>query len=395
MATKKTITILNHGTMNSSGDDLVISRLKSHMVGLRGGTWMLNTGVGTFAQAMDRHYLPGWNALGGTFWAKGINKNVDESVAFVKEHCKRNGAAMTQVNMAGHSRGSMTALKIAHALQKDDDTKGCDVNLFLIDPVPGNLGWVNSGMYKDIAISGNVKNAYMILAESERRNAFRPYVDKAFLYDMPTHRMDTIPGNHGGINELEADGHHESADVVLHHAVKFLFEHGTDFNNGGQALQSTGQLLELYATIMVTFQKYKKQGHASRNLEYSLFGGMAKGDRKVQVQHRDKKVGWANVPGLEKNEFDGKAMKGMAQQVPSLAGLSRESRFFANHDHKSLFRVGYPSASAFIEKLEMGGNPQTFGAMVSDAGFRSDRDRMGERGLAHLLGWMQYASGAA
>ena len=395
MATKTTITILNHGTMNSSGDDLVISRLKHHMVGLRGGTWMLNTGVGTFAQAMDRKYLPGWNALGGTFWAKGINKNVDDSVAFVKAHCARHGAGMVQVNMAGHSRGSMTALKIAHALQTDDDTKGCDVNLFLIDPVPGNLGWVNSGMYKDIAIAGNVKHAYMILAESERRNAFRPYVDKAFLYDMPTHRMDTVPGNHGGINELDADGHHESADVVLHHAVKFLFEHGTDFNNGGQALRSTAQLLELYATIMLTFQKYKKQGHASKNLMYELIGGVATGDRTVQVHNANKKAGWANVPGLEKNKFDGKAMRGMRQHVPSLAGLSKESRFFANHDHKTLFRAAFPSASAFIEKLEMGGDAQTAGAMVADPVFRSDREKMGDQGRAHLLSWMQYLSGAA
>ncbi|HTN74988.1 MAG TPA: hypothetical protein VL096_07065 [Pirellulaceae bacterium] len=397
-----TITILNHGTMNASGDELVITKLKEIMVGIRGGsrhdngtaTWMLNTGVGSFAQAMDRGYMAGWNSIGGIFWAKGLNKNVEESLAFIKQRVVGHQPDNVTVNLAGHSRGSMTALKIAHGLQEDNSTRGCRVNLFLIDPVPGNLGWVNSGMYKNIAVSGNVKNAYMILAESERRNAFRPYIDKCFLYDMPTHRMDTIPGNHGGINEVSHKKHSESAKIVLHHAVTFLEEHGTPLNgNGGAMKQNPAQLLELYGAIMLKFQKYKNQGAASANLAFFATGGTSRGDRKLQVHNSSKKVGLLNVPNLEKNKFDGKEMKGMQQHVSSLSGLSRESRYFANYDHKRIFRQELPAASHHIERLESSYNQKAYNAMMSDAAFLNELAKLGAQGQMHFLSWRSQIAG--
>ena len=388
---KRTITILNHGTMNSNDDDLVITALHNRLwpTGPRGRDWMLNTGVGTYAQAGDRGYLPGWNAIGGTLWAKGINKAVDESVDFVKKHCAVYGAAQMNVNMAGHSRGSMTALKIAYALQQDDDTKGCDVNLFLIDPVPGNLGYVNAGMYKDIAIQSNVKNAYMLLAETERRNAFRAYVDQKFLDALPTHRMDTVPGNHGGINELSPKGRHEAADVVLHHAVTFLTKHGTVFHKPGRVTKTPEQLTELYATIMLEFQKYKKQGSKLENLVFNVQGGVASGDRMVQHAMPYKGGYHAEQRGLAKDKVGGVRMTTLKHQASSLDGLNKETRFFANYDHKSLFRIAFPSASNYIEKLESCGTRQKLDLMLTDPAFYSDRDRMGEKGQEHLASWQK------
>jgi hypothetical protein len=395
MPAKRTITILNHGTMNSNDDDLVITALDYRLspTGPSGRDWMANAGVGTYAQAGDRDYLPGWNAIGGTFWAKGINKAVDESVAFVRKHCAVYGADRMNVNMAGHSRGSMTALKIAYALQQDDETKGCDVNLFLIDPVPGNLGWVNAGMYKDIAIQGNVKHAYMLLAETERRNAFRAYVDRKFLDSLPTHRMDTVPGNHGGINELNPDGLHEAADVVLHHAVTFLKRHGTVFHNPDRVTKTPEQLSELYATIMLDFQKYKKQGGKLQNTIYNVMGGVASGDRTVQKAMPNKPANWlVQQRGLAKDKVGGVGMTTM--QHESLAGLNKETRFFANLDHKAQFRVTFPSACGYIEKLETGGTRQQLDLMLTDPAFYSDRDRMGENGRQHLAGWQRQLSRA-
>ena len=386
MPEKRTITILNHGTLNSNEDDLVITRLDQSLLaptGPKGGDWMANTGVGSSEQAGDRKYLPGWNAVGGTFWAKGLNKNVDDGVAFVKKHCAQHGAKNINVNMAGHSRGSMTALKIAYALQKDTDTAGCEVNLFLIDPVPGNLGWVNAGMYKNIAIQGNVKHAYMLLAETERRNAFRAYVDKKFLDSLPTHRMDTVPGNHGGINELNPkSGLHESADVVLHHAVTFLSRHGTVFYEPGRVTKTPEELSELYATIMVDFQRYKAQGHSIDN--HIGQGGVARGDRVVQVEN--KKVNpLLALRHLAKDKVHGVGMTTIPHVA--LAGLNKETRFFANQDHKAQFRVTFPSACNFIEKLETGASRQTHNEMLTDPSARSDRNRMGAKGQQHLANW--------
>jgi len=90
------------------------------------------------------------------------------------------------------------------------------------------------------------------------------------------------------------------------------------------------------------------------------------------------------VRGLEKGKFVGKAMQGMRQHVPSLAGLSEASRCFANHDHKTLVRAAFPTASVYIEKLDSGGDAQLAGAMMA-----------GDQWRAHLLSWMQYLSGAA
>jgi hypothetical protein len=380
------VTILNHGTFNAEHEDIVISRLGKLLFGTRNKQWMLNTGVGTLGQAKDRHYLPGWNTLGGIFWAKGLDKNVEDAVTFVKGHCQNtvNGAAATlKVNIAGHSRGSMTALKIAVRLREEEETKDCPVNLFLIDPVPGNLGWINAGMYKGIAIDrANVKHAYMILAESERRGAFKPYVDQTFLANEPTHYMDTIPGDHGGINASGA-GKHESADVVLHHAVTFLREHGTGFKDTTGVLKNKAELLELYAGIMLKFLRYQKQG-----------GATATSDRKLQVYNRHKKVGIWNKGGLEKNKFDGRSMRGMGTTVEALSGLqvAPEARFFANHDHKLILRDLHGGLCAQIERIEQANagdrRAELRDEMCDDAAFHARYMAMGLDAREHFARWL-------
>jgi hypothetical protein len=69
-----TLTILNQGTMNSSSGDphLVISQLERWMHGPDGGSWTITQGVGTWKLTKEQWTLPGWTALGGIFWAKGI-----------------------------------------------------------------------------------------------------------------------------------------------------------------------------------------------------------------------------------------------------------------------------------------------------------------------------------
>jgi len=352
----------------------------------------MNAGVGSSEQQEERAYLKGWSAIGGIAWAKGMNKNVEDSVEFVRGHCKRRHASNMRVNMAGHSRGSMTALKIAHRLQEEDDTKGCEVNLFLIDPVPGNLGWVNSGMYKKIAMEGNVREAYMFLAESERRNAFKPYIDKKFLQNQPAYRMDSIPGNHGGINQLANQGRHDSGYVVLHHAVTFLAEHGTAFNDSTLGTKSPVDLLEHYAAIMLDFQGYKSQGHkrSEGNVVFHvLAGGVTKGDRKVQVHNPQKFAGPLNVPNLEKNQFDSKPMVGLGTRVEALSGLSRETRFFANYDHKRLFRENLAAASAHIEQIELHNDKETRAAMFKDPAFLACHKGMGNLARHHVTKWLE------
>src|SRR5262249_13357342 len=154
-------------------------------------------------------------------------------------------------------------------------------------------------------------------------------IDEVFLQGMPRHVMDTIPGNHGGINEL-GSSKHESADVILHSAVTFLTAMGTKFTT--QAHQSGGksdkELLDLYPDIMVKFQGYKKQGSRLNNLAFCLVGGVRKHDRKVNTR-----IPNANSH-LDKNNYQGQLMQG----IPGFSHLRTGGcRFFANQDHKVLF----------------------------------------------------------
>jgi hypothetical protein len=387
------VTILNQGTWNEENEDIVIARLGLLLAGPRNEWWMLNAGVGTRDQTDNRgNTFHGWNALGGAVWARGIDKNVEDAVTFVKRHChtSANGAANLTVNIAGHSRGSMTALKIAVRLKEEEKTADCPVNLFLIDPVPGNLGWVNAGMYKGIAIDkANVRNAHMILAESERRETFKPYVDQTFLANDPTHYMDTIPGNHGGINAL-AGNDHEAGDIVLHHAVEFLRGHGSVFEDTTAVSKGKPELLELYAGIMIKFLRYQKQG-----------GAKATDDRKLQVYNHHKKVGFWNKGGLEKNQFDGRSMRGMGTAIPALSGLqvAPEARFFANQDHKHLLRESHGALCAHIERVEQANTPESRAQarddMYNEPTFPARLFAMGLLGREHFGRWYRQLGGDA
>jgi len=177
---------------------------------MQGDDWILNEGAGTEALRREQRTTWGWTTVAGIAMGMGVDGNAERSVEFVKERMGparilKNESANHTVNLAGHSRGSITCFKIANRLQQDPITRGCTVNIFAIDPVAGNTGAWNSSSYKQITLLGKVAHARMIMAESERRNAFRPYIDQIFLSDDPAHELDTIPGNHGGINELGRD----------------------------------------------------------------------------------------------------------------------------------------------------------------------------------------------
>jgi hypothetical protein len=356
------LTILTHGTCNASsgkilGDPgLVISRLEQWMVGAAGGQdtqWMINQGVGTWLLNKEQKTMPGWTLIGGIVWGKGIEEQVEAAIKFVKPWVKKYGANNVTVNLAGHSRGSITCMKIAHHLQEKNETKGCPVNMFLIDPVPGNMGCLNNGVYRKIAIEGNVKKSYMILAENERRNSFRAVIDNVFLQNMPQHQMDTIPGNHGGINETGAVDN-ESANVVLHHAVKFLVARGSEFNHGAAtAIKTQNELLELYAQLMLKYQSYEAQGSRKNNTPFRFVGGVSSaGDRNVETkvkENRSLRIG-RNIPFLEKNKYRGQGMKGLNG---NLGALKNGFRFFANFHHRQIFGVAYPNAFQYVKDLEV------------------------------------------
>lgn len=389
------LTILNHGTMNSSKGDktLVITKLESLLGGKSGtGDWMINQGAGTWQLSMQRLMshgdLPGWQTVGGIVWGKGVDENVEKSYKWVCHKIGSSQPGTFTVNLAGHSRGSITCFKIANRLHNSDKTKGCRVNIFAIDPVAGNLGMINSGVYKDIVLQSNINSAYMFLAETERRLNFRPYIDKKFIEGLPEHRMDTIPGNHGGINELKATRRHESGDVVLHHAIKFLRANGTQFTDSVELRvrsKGHGELLVLYATIMDHFMEYKNQDKKESGIK-------EKEDLRVYNLRKEsaENVRESLSRGfLEKNKFGG-------HYGSNGLGRPRPSRFFANLDHEDLFKQHYGATYEFLIEAQMlqgDALMNKIGEMVDDQNFQRNLSSMDKAVAGNLKNWMRKACG--
>jgi hypothetical protein len=127
------VTILCHGTANStnrgtsSGSELVITRISALLTGQEGEQWILNEGAGT-QELRDQNRVSG--GFMGVFAGEGVEANAEASVRFVKRTLERE--KHLTVNLAGHSRGSITCYKIAYKLLQTYGTN-LPVNIFILD----------------------------------------------------------------------------------------------------------------------------------------------------------------------------------------------------------------------------------------------------------------------
>lgn len=401
------VTILCHGTDNSTdvatsgGNTLVISRITELLAGTEGKDWMLMEGAGT-QRLRDQNVDASW--AGGVFKGSGVEENVERARKFIEKESRAsfkaqdgkpgNRVQMT-VNLAGHSRGSITCYKIAHALRNDPGVK---INIFAIDPVPGNNGGINKEMHKHLTLGQNVVNSFLLLAESEHRLNFRPYVDALYCLNWPEHGFDTIPGTHGGINELTGQ-EHEAADIVLSRALKFLKDNGsTLLQHADHEILDEQQLLDRYSAMMLRIKEYKK--HASLNLfkarswdEFkSAAGNLGTSSLNVD-KHRI-----ANVAG-DKLTWGGEEPKGLIDSVkvrvkqaigehlPTPKGRSahhglnmseairrmsgdkahakRTNRYFANQQHEKIFRAAYTGTFTALNNVERSADKELLLALAA------------------------------
>lgn len=395
------LTILCHGTDNSrdtstsGGHKLVISKIAELLEGAEGKDWLLLEGAGT-EKLREQGVDSKWHA--GVFWGAGVQANVDKAVKFATEEFRQASPEIesagnkirissTTVNLAGHSRGSITCYKIAHALRK---FPGIKINIFAIDPVPGNNGSINKEMHEHIQLGDNVNNSFLMLAESEHRLNFRPYVDALYCIGQPNHKFDTIPGTHGGINELAGD-QHEAAYIVLSRALKFLKKNGSRFAPSLAEIHilEDKEVLRLYARMMMRIKEYKRFASvnpfkASSGKEaLGMVGNLATSSLNVD-KHRianvaaDKSTwGGAKPKGLV-NVVKAQIREGLAKHTQPDAGRSanhglnlgeavermtgdkahalRSNRFFANQQHEKLFGKTYPQISQEVKNLEEAGD---------------------------------------
>ena len=364
-----TLTVLSHGTANSTNTDtsegstLVISKIAKCLDGADGTQWILNEGAGTdelTAQGVRTGRIPFFGGTAeGVLGGKGVEGNVRRSVEWILKRLEKNPGNIT-VNLVGHSRGSITCYKIARALCDNKETSLLRVNIFAIDPVPGNTGHVftkNGENYKNIILGGNVwqGNSFLLLAESEHRLVFRPYVDALYACGLPQHKFDTIPGTHGGINMLEGR-EPEAAAIVLSRALDFLAANGSPMKEGAKEYILDGQKrLKRYAQIMLRIGDYKRD--ASIN---PIKGGTEAVVNLASALLRTEKHRVANVqhtagsgPELGRGDFKGKDFRELINTMSRGDGVSmRPCRFFCNLDHQEQFALSYPSIFETVRALE-------------------------------------------
>ena len=299
-----------------------------------------NSGVGTPAQYPRRQ-----GKIRGLFAGHGVEGNVIRSVRFVRDTLTRE--RHLTVNLAGHSRGSITCYKIAYQLFETYQNT-VPVNIFAIDPVPGNNGKINEDMYKQMALRDNVAKSFLMLAESEHRQTFRPYIDERYATrNRGEHKYDTMPGTHGGINMLTGS-EHEAAELVLSRALRFLEKHGTLLENRHDILRDDAALRK-YSELMTRISEYKarasinpfKSGGLGNLFATSLH---VEKHRIVNVAGPKTAFGGANnalVPSPEdrvRKDHHGLGMNTALQQMGQAEPQSqRPIRSFANKEHEKLF----------------------------------------------------------
>jgi hypothetical protein len=358
------LTVLSHGTANSTDTEtsegcvLVISQIANLLDGEEDRDWILNQGAGTSKLRKTGVSSSSVKGIGG---GKGVEDNVSRSVSWIMERFKQLKGNIT-VNLAGHSRGSITCYKIARALCDDRASSRIPINIFAIDPVPGNTGHAftkNGENYKNIILGGNTwqGNSFLLLAESEHRLIFRPYVDALYACGLPRHKFDTIPGTHGGINMLDGE-EHEAADIVLSRALEFLQMNQSPMMRAADNYILSGEeRLGKYAQLMTRIRKYKS--HASIN---PVKGGLGAVGNFVTGGFRFEEHRVANVqkpntgPEAQRGDFHGgKMSKAITSMSGDEAHATRPHRFFCNHDHQELFRASYATIFEMVRMLERSG----------------------------------------
>lgn len=161
------------------------------------------------------------------------------------------------INMIGWSRGAVTCLRIAMALQekiREGLFLPVSMNLFLIDPVVGGPTTREFGMDH---IAPLVDRLVGILSMHENRPGFSPLSADKMYKHREADSQDIIylpmPGVHS--DQVSKGGKFsDSADVTWNLAYKFLSSVGTKFSGlprGFRPLNSPGEMCDAYARMIL------------------------------------------------------------------------------------------------------------------------------------------------
>ncbi len=181
----------------------------------------------------------------------------------------------TAINLCGWSRGGVTCLMLAHAIQEagfPSLNPNLKVNVFTFDPVPGGKNdFVCSGTFDQTGrvgspyeISSCVTHYASILQETLKRNMYWVIPkDGNFECTVPEPQSaDTVvdlypmPGGHGEACTFNnGKGATPVGQIGMHLAQKFLTDAGTELIVDDT--QGPADLIELYAMIRLAYTEKK------------------------------------------------------------------------------------------------------------------------------------------
>ena len=252
------------------------------------------------------------------------------------------------VNVAGFSRGGVSAIMLGHAMQAAGfaDLASVRVNIFTFDPVPGGLNdFKDKGNFAATGRAGTPKTLAPIVANyrSILQESLKTWIggivpkDRTFKCVVPDYigsnpartprELFPMPGDHGASASYTNDK--GPGAIGAHLCQSFLMAHGTDFTSN--FVLSPSELLEAYATTRLSHTK----------------GGKAFGEKQAASKHR----------------------------VNLVANPFRRHPFYVNAQHATLMAMHYPSVAKAIDgdgtvegaaRAQLAGTlPTTFSALVN------------------------------
>lgn len=339
----ETVTVFSCGTAASREDNFSIPFTKKQT---RGRCW-INDGPGsghapsraeTVLKKVEQgkgfsDWLAGarhWDdGLQGLLRGLGTQDNIVMSLQWLwVEFYER---PFRRINLAGWSRGGVTSIMLAHAIQEAGfGNHGVEVNVFAFDPVPGGANdFGNKGTFDTTGRVGDPRHLPAIVNEYESIlmenvagwGGIKPYLFKSVqpttTGNLTRVRNHPLPGTHADCVTYD-DVHNPVGKIGIHLLHRFLSRHGTQLD--WHCMQSDMRVLEMYAETRIKFS-IKKGGLFHKK-------GAKKSAHRVRAAIVD-------------NAF-------------------RHDRFFINQHHYDLMQQVLPNVHAFLTQ----GQPLSAKAML-------------------------------
>lgn len=195
----------------------------------------------------------------GSLFGVGTADNVIMAIQWLWEQFyvgkKSDHTSFSTINLVGFSRGAVTCIMLAHAIDEAGFKKKNDamkVNIFNFDPVPGSShDFKIKGTFDSTGRVGSpdklpkiVKEYNSVLMENVTSSLFKCVSPKEFSNAGQLIKEYPLPGQHG---DSVAFLSHPSAKIAIHLCHNFLTRNGTEISSKRNI--SDFQLLEEYAEL--------------------------------------------------------------------------------------------------------------------------------------------------